>query len=81
MEKLVFPFSTLIALALFKLILTPTSLGSGFAGGVIAPALLVGSAYTFTLPSAGIHLKPGTFTVEKPGSEHWTDRSPNFGPD
>jgi chloride channel protein, CIC family len=142
----VFPFTTLIALALFKLILTPTSLGSGFAGGVIGPALVIGSAlgyaygdiiaqlfpglgispiafamvataamlagtfhaplfgsmmilemtnnygllvpiffgaaiayalarkfqpgsaYTFALPGAGIHLKPGTFTVDRPSS-------------
>ena len=39
-----FPLSTLIALALLKLILTPMSLGSGFTGGVIAPALLIGAA-------------------------------------
>jgi chloride channel protein, CIC family len=139
-----FPLTTLIALAMAILILTPTSLGSGFPGGVIGPALLIGSAlgyaygdivgqlfpglqidpiafamvataamlagtfhaplfgammmlemtknyallvpvlfgaalayalarkfqpgsaYTFTLPGAGIHLTRGTFTVDRP---------------
>jgi CIC family chloride channel protein len=140
----VFPISTLLALVIAKTILTPTSLGSGFAGGVIGPALAIGSAlgyvygaliaqlfptlglspiafamvataamlagtfhaplfgammilemtnnylflvpillavgiayalaqrfqpgsaYTFALPGAGVHLTPGTFTAEKP---------------
>jgi CIC family chloride channel protein len=140
----VFPITTLLALVIFKTILTPTSLGSGFAGGVIGPALAIGSAlgyvygalvaqvfpnlgispiafamvataamlagtfhaplfgammvlemtnnylflvpillavgisyalarrfqpgsaYTFALPGAGIHLKRGTFTVDRP---------------
>jgi chloride channel protein, CIC family len=140
----VFPITTLLALVIAKTILTPTSLGSGFAGGVIGPVLAIGSAlgyvygalvaqlfpnlglspiafamvataamlagtfhaplfgammilemtnnylflvpillavgiayalarrfqpgsaYTFALPGAGVHLRPGTFTVEKP---------------
>jgi chloride channel protein, CIC family len=140
----VFPISTLLALVIAKTILTPTSLGSGFAGGVIGPALAIGSAlgyvygalvvqlfpslgispiafamvataamlagtfhaplfgammilemtnnylflvpillgvgiayalarrfqpgsaYTFALPGAGVHLTPGTFTTQKP---------------
>jgi len=140
----VFPITTLLALVIFKTILTPMSLGSGFAGGVIGPALAIGSAlgyvygalvaqlfpdlgispiafamvataamlagtfhaplfgammvlemtnnylflvpillavgiayalarrfqpgsaYTFALPGAGIHLKRGTFTVNRP---------------
>ena len=40
----VFPITTLLALVIAKTILTPTSLGSGFAGGVIGPALAIGSA-------------------------------------
>jgi CIC family chloride channel protein len=140
----VFPITTLLALVIAKTILTPTSLGSGFAGGVIGPALAIGSAlgyvygalvaqlfpalaispiafamvataamlagtfhaplfgammvlemtnnylflvpillavgiayalaqrfqpgsaYTFALPGAGVHLKPGTFTADRP---------------
>jgi CIC family chloride channel protein len=37
------PLQLLIVLALAKLVLTPNSLGAGFAGGVIGPALLIGS--------------------------------------
>ena len=37
------PLATLLALALAKLVLTPGSLGSGFVGGVIGPAMLIGS--------------------------------------
>ncbi len=37
------PLGTLLALALAKLVLTPGSLGSGFVGGVIGPAMLIGS--------------------------------------
>jgi CIC family chloride channel protein len=55
----VFPFTTLIALALFKLILTPTSLGSGFAGGVIGPALLIGSALGYAYGDIVVQLFPG----------------------
>lgn len=136
-------FQALLALSVAKIILTPLSLGSGFAGGVIGPALLIGaglgyalgdlcrrldpslpispvtfalvctaamlaatfhaplfgsmmvlemsadyqllvpvllasavayalarrfqpgSAYTFALPAAGIHLRPGTFHVDR----------------
>ncbi len=38
------PLATLLALALAKLVLTPGSLGAGFVGGVIGPAMLIGSA-------------------------------------
>ena len=143
-SRTVFPLTTLLALVIAKTILTPTSLGSGFAGGVIGPALVIGSAlgyvygdivaqlfpalgispiafamvataamlagtfhaplfgammileminnylflvpillaagiayalaqrfqpgsaYTFALPGAGVHLTPGTFTSQKP---------------
>jgi CIC family chloride channel protein len=37
------PLATLLALAVAKLVLTPGSLGSGFVGGVIGPAMLIGS--------------------------------------
>ncbi len=37
------PLATLLALALAKLVLTPGSLASGFVGGVIGPAMLIGS--------------------------------------
>jgi chloride channel protein, CIC family len=37
------PLEFLIAVAVAKLVLTPNSLGAGFAGGVIGPALLIGS--------------------------------------
>ena len=43
----VFPITTLLALVIAKTILTPTSLGSGFAGGVIGPALAIGSAFGY----------------------------------
>jgi CIC family chloride channel protein len=55
----VFPFTTLIALALFKLILTPTSLGSGFAGGVIGPALCIGAALGYAYGDLMVQLFPG----------------------
>jgi CIC family chloride channel protein len=55
----VFPFTTLIALAIAKLILTPTSLGSGFAGGVIGPALLIGSALGYAYGDIVVRLFPG----------------------
>ena len=37
------PLELLIVVALAKLVLTPNSLGAGFTGGVIGPALLIGS--------------------------------------
>ena len=37
------PLGTLVALAVAKLVLTPGSLGAGFVGGVIGPAMLIGS--------------------------------------
>jgi CIC family chloride channel protein len=37
------PLGTLVALASAKLVLTPGSLGAGFVGGVIGPAMLIGS--------------------------------------
>jgi CIC family chloride channel protein len=55
----VFPFTTLIALAVLKLILTPTSLGSGFAGGVIGPALCIGAALGYAYGDLMVQLFPG----------------------
>ena len=37
------PLGTLLALAIAETILTPSSLGSGFVGGVIGPSMLIGS--------------------------------------
>ncbi len=54
-----FPFTTLILLAVLKLILTPTSLGSGFAGGVIGPALVIGSALGYAYGDLMVQLFPG----------------------
>ncbi len=39
----IIPIGTLLALGMAKLVLTPGSLGSGFVGGVIGPAMLIGS--------------------------------------
>jgi CIC family chloride channel protein len=39
-----FTISALLVLAIAKIILTPSSLGSGFAGEVVGPALLIGSS-------------------------------------
>jgi chloride channel protein, CIC family len=55
-----FPLSTLVALFLFKLILTPQSLGGGFAGGVIGPALLIGAALGQVYGQAILHLAPNS---------------------
>jgi CIC family chloride channel protein len=54
----VFPISTLLALAIAKIILTPTSLGSGFAGGVIGPALAIGSALGYVYGALVVQLFP-----------------------
>jgi CIC family chloride channel protein len=37
------PLATLLVLAVAETILTPTSLGAGFVGGVIGPSMLIGS--------------------------------------
>ena len=37
------PIATLLALAIVELVLTPSSLGAGFVGGVIGPSMLIGS--------------------------------------
>jgi chloride channel protein, CIC family len=55
----VFPMTTLLALVIAKTILTPTSLGSGFAGGVIGPALAIGSALGYVYGALVAQLFPG----------------------
>ena len=53
------PVDTLLALALATLILTPWSLGGGFVGGVIGPALLIGSALGAAYGNIVAMLLPG----------------------
>lgn len=50
--------NVLLALALAKIILTPMSLGSGFAGGVIGPALVIGSALGYAFGDLCLRLDP-----------------------
>ena len=47
------------------LFLVPILLAVGIAYA-LAQRFQPGSAYTFALPGAGIHLKPGTFTLAHP---------------
>jgi len=54
-----FPFGMLIALLLAKIILTPSSLGAGFVGGVIGPALLIGSALGAAYGDVVVRVFPG----------------------
>ncbi len=64
-----YPFTMLIALLLAKIILTPNSLGAGFVGGVIGPALLIGSALgaaygdVVALALPGVHVSPTAFAM------------------
>jgi CIC family chloride channel protein len=54
-----YPFGMLIALLLAKIILTPSSLGAGFVGGVIGPALLIGSALGAAYGDVAAKVFPG----------------------
>jgi CIC family chloride channel protein len=54
-----FPFGMLIALLIAKIILTPNSLGAGFVGGVIGPALLIGSTLGAAYGDVVLRLFPG----------------------
>jgi CIC family chloride channel protein len=54
----VFPITTLLALVIAKTILTPLSLGSGFAGGVIGPALAIGSALGYVYGTLVAQISP-----------------------
>lgn len=56
----IYPFSMLIALLIAKIILTPNSLGAGFVGGVIGPALLIGAALGAAYGQIMVWLNPGT---------------------
>lgn len=49
----------LLALALVKLIATPTSLGGGFMGGVFAPSLFIGAALGGMFGNLAVGLLPG----------------------
>jgi CIC family chloride channel protein len=54
-----FPFSLLLALLVAKLILTPSSLGAGFVGGVVGEVLLIGSALGAAYGDVVVRLFPG----------------------
>ena len=53
------PIGTLLALGMAKLVLTPGSLGSGFVGGVIGPAMLIGSTLGAAVGTLVIPMFPG----------------------
>jgi len=53
------PLATLLALAVAKTLLTPSTLGSGFVGGVIGPAMLIGSTAGAAVAAIVIPLFPG----------------------
>ncbi len=57
-EGTAFSLNVLLALAVTKIILTPLCLGSGFAGGVIGPALLIGSALGYAFGDVVARLMP-----------------------
>jgi CIC family chloride channel protein len=52
------PIGMLLALLVAKIILTPNSLGAGFVGGVIGPALLIGSALGAAYGDVALRLFP-----------------------
>jgi chloride channel protein, CIC family len=52
------PLATLVALATAKTLLTPSTLGAGFVGGVIGPAMLIGSTVGAAVGSLVIPLFP-----------------------
>jgi CIC family chloride channel protein len=53
------PIGMLMALLVAKIFLTPNSLGAGFVGGVIGPALLIGSALGAAFGDVVLRLFPG----------------------
>ena len=63
------PLATLLALAIAETILTPSSLGAGFVGGVIGPAMLIGSTLGAAVGTVAIaifpdaHLSPVVFAM------------------
>ncbi len=52
------PLATLLALALAKTLLTPSTMGAGFVGGVIGPAMLIGSTVGAAVGTIVIPLFP-----------------------
>jgi CIC family chloride channel protein len=52
------PLATLLALAVAETILTPSSLGAGFVGGVIGPSMLIGSTLGAAVGTVVIQLFP-----------------------
>jgi chloride channel protein, CIC family len=52
------PLGTLLALAIAETILTPSSLGAGFVGGVIGPSMLIGSTLGAAVGTVVIQLFP-----------------------
>jgi CIC family chloride channel protein len=52
------PLATLLALAVAEMILTPSSLGAGFVGGVIGPSMLIGSTLGAAVGTVAIQLFP-----------------------
>lgn len=56
----VYPFTMLLTLTVAKIVLTPNSLGAGFVGGVIGPALVIGAALGAAYGDVVAQLVPGT---------------------
>jgi len=52
------PLTTLVVLAIAETLLTPSSLGAGFTGGVIGPSLLIGSTLGAAVGTIAIQLFP-----------------------
>jgi CIC family chloride channel protein len=52
------PLATLLALAVVETVLTPSSLGAGFVGGVIGPSMLIGSTLGAAVGTVAIGLFP-----------------------
>ena len=52
------PLATLLALAVAETVLTPSSLGAGFVGGVIGPSMLIGSTLGAAVGAVVIQLFP-----------------------
>ena len=52
------PLATLLALAIAETILTPSSLGAGFVGGVIGPSMLIGSTLGAAVGTVAVAVFP-----------------------
>jgi chloride channel protein, CIC family len=53
------PLTTLFVLAIAEILLTPSSLGAGFTGGVIGPSMLIGSTLGAAVGTIVIQVVPG----------------------